>query len=247
MSNKCMLFIDEAGDLGINRGTTWFVLSGVIVDIDDEKAMRTIMGNIRTKLNLKEIHFRKLNIFEKKAYVVNELCKCNFTYVNVIVDSTKITLKCTNPNDKPAIVTYNYACRLLIERCSWILKERSQTAKIILSSRGTSRDQELINYIKNKLLNYSFNSIDDVFTDVVSKPSSTWDGLQLADVCATSMFLTHEINYYEFTTPCFTARLAKFLYKHNGILKSYGIKYYAENMFPSKEYYFEHSICKINR
>lgn len=28
----CTVYIDEAGDLGCNRGTQWFVLSAVIVD-----------------------------------------------------------------------------------------------------------------------------------------------------------------------------------------------------------------------
>lgn len=31
MSTNCTVYIDEAGDLGINRGTQWFILSAVIV------------------------------------------------------------------------------------------------------------------------------------------------------------------------------------------------------------------------
>ena len=30
MSEKCTVYIDEAGDLGIGRGTHWFVLTAVI-------------------------------------------------------------------------------------------------------------------------------------------------------------------------------------------------------------------------
>ena len=245
MSNSCMLYIDEAGDLGINRGTRWFVLSGVVIDVDDEPFMRATMNSIRSKFNLKELHFRKLRNFEQKAYAVNELCKCNFTYVNVIADCSKINLICKNPNDCPSIVTYNFACRLLLERCSWLLKSRNQTAKIILSSRGTSRDKELIDYIKVKLFDYPQNSINNLFTSITSKPSSAWDGLQLADVCATTMFYSHELNGLGFTTPCFTVRLGKFLYRHGKNVTSYGMKYYSEDMFPGADYYFGNSFCKI--
>lgn len=245
MSNNCMLYIDEAGDLGINRGTRWFVLSGVVVDIDDEPLIRNTIASIRSKFNLKELHFRKLRNYEQKTYVVNELCKCKFTYINVIVDCSKINLTCKNPDDCPSIVTYNFACRLLLERCSWLLKNRNQTAKIILSSRGTSRDKELIDYIKDKLLNYPMNSIDNRFSSISSKASSSWDGLQLADVCATTMFYSHEINGFGFTTPCFSVRLGKFLYRNRNNVTSYGMKYYSEDMFPGTEYYFGNSFCKI--
>ena len=34
------VYIDEAGDLGIGRGTRWFVLSAVIVAKEDESAIR---------------------------------------------------------------------------------------------------------------------------------------------------------------------------------------------------------------
>ena len=245
MSNNCMLYIDEAGDLGINRGTHWFVLSGVIIDVDDEPYMRATLNSIRSKLNIREIHFRKLHNYDQKTYVVNELCKCNFTYINVIADCTKINLVCKNPNDSPSIVSYNFACRLLLERCSWLLKSRNQTAKIVLSSRGTSRDKELIDYIKEKLLYYPHNSISNQFTSITSKASSDWDGLQLADVCATTMFNCHEINAFGFTTPCFTVRLGKFLYRHGKNITSYGMKYYSEDMFPGHNYYFDNSFCRI--
>ena len=35
MSN-CTVYIDEAGDLGVNRGTRWFVLTAVVVNHADE-------------------------------------------------------------------------------------------------------------------------------------------------------------------------------------------------------------------
>lgn len=38
--SDCTVYIDEAGDLGIGRGTTWFVLTAVIVDKTAEASIR---------------------------------------------------------------------------------------------------------------------------------------------------------------------------------------------------------------
>jgi hypothetical protein len=79
MNNKCTLYIDEAGDLGFNRGTQWFVLSGVIVEKNDEPLIRNIMKNIKSKLNMNNIHFRNMKAEEMRPdnnYLKNKtICK----------------------------------------------------------------------------------------------------------------------------------------------------------------------------
>ena len=91
----CTLYIDEAGDLGIGKGTDWFVLAGILVNKSDEKDIRLKIKDIRSKINVNEIHFRKMVSFEKKSYVVSELSKCNFKYITIIADTRKITFKGT--------------------------------------------------------------------------------------------------------------------------------------------------------
>lgn len=59
MTKKCSIYIDEAGDLGVNRGTQWFVLSAVIIDQEYEKQERQAFKNLKSRLNLNTIHFRK--------------------------------------------------------------------------------------------------------------------------------------------------------------------------------------------
>ncbi len=79
-----------------------------------------------------------------------------------------------------------------------------QTADIVLSARGTSRDGELIEYIKEKLISYGNNQItSEVFRSITAKTANSWDMLQLADVCATTTFLAYEINGWGFRTPCY--------------------------------------------
>ena len=74
--NKLAIFavyIDEAGDLGIGRGTRWFVLTAVVVKKTVEPQIRARMTAIKACLNVREIHLRKITEFYKRAFIVREL------------------------------------------------------------------------------------------------------------------------------------------------------------------------------
>ena len=130
-------------------------------------------------------------------------------------------------------MAYNYVCKYLLERVSLFLVERGKVADVMLSARGTSRDGDLIRYIKEKLLPYEKKSINEaVFNKISAKGAGEWELLQLADVCATTMFLTYEINGYGFSTPCFSTAMANHLYRYRGIVESYGIKFFTNDMKP---------------
>lgn len=249
MSNKCTVYIDEAGDLGINRGTRWFVLTAVIVNKDSEPPIRSTIKSIKANLNIRHIHFRELRSFEQKAYVVNRLYPAEFEYTNIIIDTSKLEIDKLHTDrnaftEKPGIILYNHACRYLIERVSWMLRDTGRIGEIILSARGTSRDSDLIDYINEKLLSYPENEISNQFSRICSKPAESWDMLQLADICATSMFYYHEINRYGFMLPCFASKLRSHLYQRNGSANKYGIKYYSEDMRPDSTYFTDNMVCK---
>lgn len=233
---KCTVYIDEAGDLGIGRGTQWFVITAVIVPKESEKEIRTILTRIKSKFNLKEIHLRKGIDFNKTSYIVAQLRNSDFVTVNVLADTNMLSLK-------DSVMTYNYMCRILLERVSWYLRDHNMRADIVLSSRGTGRDGELISYIKDKLLNYSHNEIADVYDNITSKTAACWDMLQLADICATSMFRAYEVNAYGFILPCHMSNLRDHIYQRNGSIDKYGLKFYSDDMKPSTQYLYEHRIC----
>ena len=236
----CTVYIDESGDLGVHKGTKWFVISGVIVRKEHEADIRKIIDNIKRKLNVREIHLRKINDFFKRAYIVQELSVCNFIYMNILVDTDKFDLtKIPNP-----LVAYNFTCKYLLQRVSWYLKENDLTADIVLSARGTSRDKELIEYIKNKLIPFKGNMIKPyVFKNVEAKSAGEWDMLQLADVCATTMYLKHEKNNLGFKTPCFAKVLSEHLYRKGRKVLSNGIKYFTPDMKPSDEELQSDCVC----
>ena len=217
-AKKYTVYIDEAGDLGIQRGTKWFIITAVIVEKEKESDIRAALSHIKSKLNLKEIHLRKLNDFFKTSYVVAQIKDKDFTTVNVLMDTDICPLK-------DSIKTYNYMCRILLERVSWFLRSKDSRADIVLSSRGTSRDKELITYIQDKLLTYRYNQLFNRFDKITSKQASQWDMLQLADICATTMFRAYEINSYGFVVPCYMNNLKDRIYSHNGSIDKYGLKF----------------------
>ena len=225
--SDCTVYIDEAGDLGYRRGTQWFVLTAVIVSKKDEPRIRAKLASIKARLNVNEIHLRKINDFYRRTLIVREIAGEEFTYINIIADTNMLDIL----QKSSAATAYNYLCRLLLERVSWFLRDTNQTADVVLSARGTSRDGELINYIKEKLLPYAPNEISPVnFEKITAKTSGSWDMLQLADICATTMFLFFEKNGWGFRTPCFSKVLKPHLYKYNGKINHYGIKYVEDKM-----------------
>ena len=234
------VYIDEAGDLGANKGTQWFVLSAVIVDKKDEPQIRNTIVRLKKELNVHESHIRKIKEFSRRSYIVRELNEENFTYINILFDTNKFD----KTKIHSSLIAYNYICRMLLERVSWYLYENHRTADIILSSRGTSRDGELISYIKNKLIPYEDNQIrSPVFNKVSAQSASNWDLLQLADVCATTMFLAYEIGSYDLCYPCFSSVLSSHLYCRKSKTMRYGVKYFSDNMNPNIELLKKHRPC----
>lgn len=240
MNSDYTVYIDEAGDLGIGKGTQWFVLSAVVVRKSEEPQIRLKMEQIRNRLNVKEIHLRKIQDFYKRGLIVQELNQTDFVYMNVLVDTKKFDVS----KIPSSIIAYNYVCKYLLQRVSWYLESQNAAADIVLSARGTARDGELIDYIKDKLLPYPSNAINPtVFNKVTAKTAATWDMLQLADVCATTMFLTYEVNGYGFTTPCFSTAMVDHLYSKNSRIDSYGIKFFTNDMRPDITELRSYRIC----
>lgn len=238
--SDCTVYIDEAGDLGINRGTKWFVLSAVIVDRCEEHNIRHRITQIKQQLHIQEIHMRKIRDFYKRAFIVRELNNETFTYMNLLVDTTQIDVTRLPTYD----IAYNYFCRYLLERVSCFLEDTGRTGDVVLSARGTSRDSSLITYIQEKLLPYPYNNINAaVFEKISAKTAGTIDLLQLADVCATTLFWAYEVNGLGFCTPCFVKVLKSHIYRQNNTLKDYGIKTFSTSMEADIEYLRKKRMC----
>ena len=230
------VYIDESGDLGIKRGLKWFVMTATIVNKSNETEIRKTLNSIRNEYNLRQIHLKEIRNFYKTARIVNEVSKHDYTIISVLIDTDKW-------ETKDSIYSYNYACRILLERASWFLKEKDSYADVVLSSRGTSRDNELIEYIE-KLSEIKDSEVKDRFNKIKCKTPMEWEMLQLADVCATSVARAYQINNYGFITPCFASVLKDKLYKYKGNIDGYGMKFLSNDMKPDNKYFEGHLICR---
>lgn len=206
----------------------------------DEKKIRDKISAIKARLNIREIHIRKVTDFNKRAFIVRELSEEEFTYMSILVDTQQLD---RNLIPDP-LIAYNYVCKYLLQRVSWFMDEKDAQCDVVLSARGTSRDNELIEYISDKLLPYPKNSIHQQrFNKISAKTAATWDLLQLADVCATSTFLEYEVNGWGFSVPCYSAMLSGHLYRKRNRLKSYGIKYFTPSMEPNLDELARTKMC----
>lgn len=231
MKEKCTVYIDEAGDLGIRRGTKWFVIAAAVVPKPEEPKIREAIKDVREQLGIREIHLRQIHDFMKTSYIISKIKDFHFTLFNVLMDTDA-------PSLRDSMKNYSFMCRILLERVSLFLEEGDMLADVVFSSRGTSRDGELVEYVKRELMDFSDGGAGfDRFSRIECKTASSWDMLQLADICATSMFRAYEKNKYGFTTPCHMSALKDRLYCRFGNVYKYGIKFYADGMEPGSEYF----------
>lgn len=234
---ECNVYIDESGDLGIGKGTRWFVITAVIAEKDKEKELRSIIKGIKNQLNIQTIHFREIREFNKKLYIVSQLKDAPFTIVNVIVDTSLLELS-------NGIKTYNFMSKILLERVSWYLRDHQMVANVVFSSRNSKRDNELTNYLNTKVINYEWNEIaEGTIVSVTSKKMENVDMLQLADICAASFYKSHETDRFGFVYPCYMNNLKTHLYSYNGQVNKYGIKYYREKMRPDESFFLDKEPC----
>ena len=93
---------------------------------------------------------------------------------------------------------------------------------------------------------YGNNQIEKgVFGNITAKAANSWDMLQLADVCATTTFLAHEVNGWGFRTSCFFKVLQNHLYRRKGKVIGYGLKYFSDTMKPRTEDINGYFPCEI--
>lgn len=135
-------------------------------------------------------------------------------------------------------------CKYLFQRVSWYLKSNNMVGNIVHLARGTSCDGELIIFIRERLLLYPDNTINTIVFDKVStKTVDSWNLLQLADVCASTMILTYEINGFDFCFLCFSMALQNHLYQKHSRVDSYGIKFFTSAMKPNVDKLRKCQVC----
>jgi len=180
---------------------------------------------------LQEIHFRKLS-HEKKVAYLNRIVEIG-GHRAILIAMHKPSLDVNKFGQNG--VLYSYACRLLLERISWLCRDYYEETKNI------GKGYPLINFSKRKQMSYE--KLKGYFEKLHAQPSYTtidWDfiqlsqtevwgasqkmGLQLADAFASSAYSALNINDYGNVEEKYLSILKERLYNHNGKVEGYGYK-----------------------
>lgn len=234
------VYIDESGDEGFvfkdrGRGSSrWLVLSAVVTRRENDAVVVKLMDDVRELLERprrQQLHFVNLAHAQRIAYA-REIGKTRLRTVSVMIHKPSIVDPEVFQAQKHQL--YRYACRLLLERVSWLcrdsrIRERGDgTAEIIFSNRGQMSYNDLRDYLRrlrdNPRVNIEWSAIDP--DQVRAVQHSQMAGLQVADAVASSAFAAINPNQFGDTESRYLTHLLPVAYRHEHRLLGYGLKFW---------------------
>jgi len=247
MTASFVAYIDEAGDEGFKfrqslkeqRSSDWFALAAFITRKKTDVSTVKLIDRVRSEFGLpprKHVHWKKLKHPQKVRYAqliaalqARLICVC--VHKPTLLEPEKF---------RGQYRLYFYAVRHLLERVSWLARDRHDAAKwggdgtvdVVFSNRQGMSYRELRAYLA--LLHTQKNSGQDVRIEFDLIPPDPGHirtltpgrsmGLQLADAVAGAFFNGLERDAFGNTEPRYIATLSPPLYRHQGQVQGYGFK-----------------------
>lgn len=242
MNYSYVAYIDESGDPGCTgpfrkRSTdggqsNFLTLATYIVRTINDKHLVQIRDEIRNEIKPKwqkrDLHFKGLK-HEQKIRYCQHLATQRTQIVAVIVNKAHLSKR--EAFSKNTKQLYWYACRLLVERISWLCDDAragpdQRKVKLIFSDRGGTPCSEFKNYLKNMRgvnTQIRWQCIDEDLVESMSHSQRA--GLQFADAVASSISWGVEPQQFGNTEPRYGQTLKPKIYKSKaGKIAGYGIK-----------------------
>ena len=245
MSSSFVAYVDEAGDEGfrfrssptVQGSSDWFVLSAFITRKKTDLLTVKMIDQVRSEFGLppkKHVHWKKLKHQQKVRYA-QMMATLQARIVSACVHKPSL-LEPEKFRERYRL--YFYAVRHLLERVSWLARERHDAAKwggdgtveVLFSNRQGMSYEELRNYLR--LLQTRKEAGQDVRIEFALVPQDSIGtqtpgrsmGLQLADAAAGALFNGLERDAYGNTEPRYAQTMSRILYRHQGTLHGYGFK-----------------------
>jgi len=238
-------YIDESGDEGFKFRNTnneqassdWFVLAAFVTrkktDIETVKTVDNIRGEFKLHPR-KHIHWKKLKHPQKVRYS-QIMAGLQTRVVGVCVHKPSL-LEPEKFRERYRL--YFYAVRYLIERISWLARDRHNSSKwggdgaveLLFSNRQGMSYDEMRKYLR--LLERQKNTGHDIRIEFdripidrlrTQTPGKSM-GLQLADAAAGAFFNALERNNFGNTEPRYLNMISPVLYRHERNIQGYGLK-----------------------
>lgn len=235
------VYVDESGDEGFvfkpngSGSSRWLVLSAVVTRHEHDHLVVSLMDKVRDLLGRQprqQLHFVKLGHPQRIPYA-REIGKAQLRTVSILIHKPSIREPETFQAQKHQL--YRYACRLLLERVSWLCRDHhvkgrgDGTAEIIFSNRGQMSYGDLREYL-SRLREMSSGGLVNIEWSVINPrrvravQHSQLAGLQVADAVASSAFAAVNPNQYGDTESRYLFELLPTCYRHDGQLLGYGFK-----------------------
>lgn len=230
MKKEFIAYIDESGDEGIQRGTERFILTAVIVDKQDDLKISRAINEIKERLRIplrKPFHWKEIRKkhVSKKRFVIDRIAQEDFIYTNVVVNTYNL-----EKFELGGKLLYNYCCRYLIERITWLVGDNNGSVDLVFSNRSNISFTELKEYIDALRYKPSCQIRSEVVAKLEIFESSQKKMFQFADACASSLAEALNKDGFGYYDERFVLTLQDKLYRRKGNLLSYGLK-----LFPSKK------------
>lgn len=224
------VYSDETGDEGKGkRSRRWLINSAVLVRAKDERAVmdyeRESLKSIWRDNNLDPpplLHWRRLDHIPRLR-VAAILAQKPYIQIAVCLDKSKI------PNIANRTLFFQFSCRLLIERVSWLADDHNERFRMIFSKRGGLEVDSLRAAIEG-YRREPRSQIRDNFDigDIDVQPMEKLVMLRAADNSASALGNALNLDQYGSMKPEYFAAMSRNLYRYrewNRIWK-YGIKVY---------------------
>lgn len=224
---RLVAYIDEAGQRArTSRSSSHFVLSAVVFHSEDEPAAIDLLQQLRVDLRRRAgdpLHWQNVKSHTQRLRLAQGLGTASWlTVASVVV--CKDHLAAPPLDDDGA---YLYTLRFLLERLSWLSRDRDEVLTYTLA--------HVVRFKIAKLREYEAALQDlpdcrvewsalDPHGGYVDQPSRV-EYLQLADAAASATFAAFEPDRFGFTERRYLEQLAPVLYRRPpGPLTTYGLK-----------------------
>jgi hypothetical protein len=245
MTASFCAYIDESGDEGFKfRAATdeqassdWFILAAFITRKKTDLQTVKVIEKARTELDLapkKHIHWKKLKHLQKVRYA-QLVASAQARIIGVCVHKPSL-MEPEKFSERYRL--YFYAVRYLVERISWLARDRHNpdkwggdgTTELLFSNRQGMSYDEMRDYLR--LLNKQQQAGQDIRIDFEKVPVEKLKtqtpgksmGLQLADASAGAFFNALERDKFGNTEPRYIQTMTSVLYRENKNLQGYGLK-----------------------
>lgn len=234
-------FIDESGDEGFTfkdppdrASSEWFVISAVVVSVSREpgaaRQLNEILAPLEKRRN-KVIHFQTLP-HEIRVPVIDRIAKLPLRAVSICFNKKKLGEHTLGGQRR----LYFYCTRFLLERISWMVRDRFQKGGVSgdgrckltfahcknLSYQSMGAYLQLLRWEQETQIKWPYLDHEEI--SVKQPMESIW--LRAADCVASGIYRGLELSEHGFCEERYGTMLKPIIYERDGNYFSYGLKMY---------------------